>query len=899
MPKARQQALLSKIADNPFEKRGIAKKKHDVFNRRVKGEGRNVAKARSEAIERRNKTLLVDYQRSKKANAFEDRRFGEGDAGVPVEEKMWARLQKERTRAVRSGRNTAFNLDDDDDDGGELLTHKGQALGVGGGYDSDSYAAGRGAGDAADDDEAGLNKEVVNRLHFGGGERDAGRPQDRKSRKDIMEEIIAKSKLRKADKSRSKDEQEETREKLDAEFGDLLGMLEQRPTRAATGEKARAPLDEYDVMTKELTFESRAQASDRTRTPEEIAKAEKEKLDELEKSRLRRMRGEDSGDEGDKGKTSRTKRQRNDDELGDDFALEPVTAAPGEQVENGNAPKSKKSKVAKGDKSDESGDGDESEGSSGSDEDGSEGAAKRSKAAREMPYVFPCPSTMEAFLELLAQHASSADDVNTVVERILKNHSVKLDRRNLEKMQNFYDVLLKRFQRLGDQIATQRGGPMDREKQLEFLTKALYGVTQDMPDTAGGLWHRLLGAMHRRLGKELRDRATGVAAESAPCWPSHGHRLLLKLLGDLFPTTDFRHPVTTPASLLLGQYLSQCPVETSADLAAGVFLSAIMLQHTAPAKRVAPEALSFLSGVIAQYAPRTTSEPATASSNGKEAAFTRLRAEPLPQSVSDLVATPALMAPPLGWLRAAAADWASEPSKDGSEVDSSTEVAVPLLRVTAGWSDDEGVGGEERSAFSVAALGAAYSSLRLAVAALSECPGLPEVLAPVQAILARVRPMDEPALPLQLQERHLALQEEMSAAVAAALENRTPLRWLTAGVKTVKALAPKFLETYNFGKDNTLDHDAAVTKQLKRQIKRERKGAIRELKRDADYLEAVRSKEKEDKDAERKKGLRANRTWLEQEQATWNQQVGSKSTRKLITGGGSSNKRRPKVGRGY
>jgi hypothetical protein len=62
MPKAKQQAMLSRIAnDNPFEKRGVTKKKHDVFNRRVKGEGRNVAKARSEAIERRNRTLLVSF----------------------------------------------------------------------------------------------------------------------------------------------------------------------------------------------------------------------------------------------------------------------------------------------------------------------------------------------------------------------------------------------------------------------------------------------------------------------------------------------------------------------------------------------------------------------------------------------------------------------------------------------------------------------------------------------------------------------------------------------------------------------------------------------------------------------------------------------------------------------
>ncbi|CAN0114341.1 unnamed protein product, partial [Hapterophycus canaliculatus] len=64
------------VADNPFESRGIVNKKHDVFNRRVKGEKRNVARARGQATQRREKTLLVDYRRSQKANSFRDKRYG-------------------------------------------------------------------------------------------------------------------------------------------------------------------------------------------------------------------------------------------------------------------------------------------------------------------------------------------------------------------------------------------------------------------------------------------------------------------------------------------------------------------------------------------------------------------------------------------------------------------------------------------------------------------------------------------------------------------------------------------------------------------------------------------------------------------------------------------------------
>lgn len=67
--------LLDGVTDNPFESRGILRKKHDVFNRRVKGEKRNVARARGQATQRREKTLLVDYERSRKANSFRDKRL--------------------------------------------------------------------------------------------------------------------------------------------------------------------------------------------------------------------------------------------------------------------------------------------------------------------------------------------------------------------------------------------------------------------------------------------------------------------------------------------------------------------------------------------------------------------------------------------------------------------------------------------------------------------------------------------------------------------------------------------------------------------------------------------------------------------------------------------------------
>lgn len=68
-------AAVRSTGDNPFESRANLHKKHDVFNRKVKGEQRNVARARGQATQRRKQTLLVDFEQHHKANSFKDRRY--------------------------------------------------------------------------------------------------------------------------------------------------------------------------------------------------------------------------------------------------------------------------------------------------------------------------------------------------------------------------------------------------------------------------------------------------------------------------------------------------------------------------------------------------------------------------------------------------------------------------------------------------------------------------------------------------------------------------------------------------------------------------------------------------------------------------------------------------------
>ncbi|CAM9440140.1 unnamed protein product, partial [Chrysoparadoxa australica] len=634
-PGRKRQRVKGGNGANPFEQRETKRLKHEVFNRKVRGASRNVAKARSEGNERRKKTLLVEYKGNKKDNSMLDRRFGEGDTGLSVEDKMWARWKRDKVGGSR-GKGGLFNLDDDDD-GEELLTHKGKALG-GGNY-GELPAGG-------DEDDEGLDREVVERLHFGGGKSCEGQLSGRgiygeqlgrgkKSKKEVLEEIIMKSKQYKLEKKRDKEAQEEANEKLDEGFGELVGLLQVKEKGEGKQEKERAreaggsrKVDDYDMMMRELAFEARAKATDRTKTPEEIAKAERARLDELERDRLDRMKGTSTDKSQGRG---RGKREGNDDEQ----------LARGESGEAEDSNDSKHAIIfapgcgpddvvgAVQEQESEAGSGSEEESSEGSGDDSEEederetqlelNAASRKAAAEEMPYVMPCPGTMEEFLELLAEHASSAQDINTIVGRIHACHSVRLDSRNAERMHNLYALLLTRYKRLGDQAAANAQG-MSRKEQLEYLHGVLYDMTQEMPSAAAGVWHRTLGAMQKRLAKALSDRAGN-------CWPSIGSFLQLQLLGDIFPVTDYSHPLVTPAFLLLGQCIAQCPVKSPQDLRAGLLCCGIMLSYCLPAQRFAPEALSFLTSVLALYIPcgkSTSYQQALVSAPGLRAAHLTL-----------------------------------------------------------------------------------------------------------------------------------------------------------------------------------------------------------------------------------------------------------------------------------
>jgi nucleolar protein 14 len=418
-------------------------------------------------------------QMRNKAGGIIDRRFGENDPTMAPEDRMLERFTREKQKRVRGG-NDIFNLEDEDE-----LTHFGQSLG---GLRDDFEQLG-GLSEEEDDETNPIR--LARKRQFGSdnedeasGEEEEG-PERKKSKTEVMKEVVAKSKLHKYERQKTKEDDEEEREKLDAEMGELWSLLGARQPsnpgktgfnevplgeRGSAAKAAGTPAvkekqgegEEYDQAVREMTFDKRSKPTDRTKTEEEKAAEESERLKKLEEARQRRMKGEEDSEDGE----VRDGGADEDDEQIDDATLYglgggiPQRAIPNENPDtflDGDYEVSDDGFVdvdndgmihGDADLSDNL-DTDDSLVASGnevgdSDEDDflanilpSSGIAVKVNTEQleendKLAFTFPCPQTHKEMLQVMK--GISVEDVATVVQRIRILHHPKLAPENKERL---------------------------------------------------------------------------------------------------------------------------------------------------------------------------------------------------------------------------------------------------------------------------------------------------------------------------------------------------------------------------------------------------------------------------------------------------------------------------------
>lgn len=577
------------------------------------------------ALQRR-RTLLPELNKRNKVGGILDRRIGENDPTMTPEERMLERFTREKTKKKGA---SLFDLEEAEDE--EELTHMGRSLVFGKPDDVDDFDAGSIAMSSDDEDgERKLRKRRHDSVEDDGDvpEVGEGQPERKKSKAEVMKEVIAKSKLHKYERQQQKEEDMDMREDLDKELPDILAALRggpkppapppvaapsgadnnfsMNPERAAllNGTANAEPEKEYDTRLRQMALDKRAAPTDRTLTEEERAQKEAERLKELEEKRLRRMRGEEESDAEEDSKTqdediidgdedllddaaefgfagaSAGKSRRPagvDDE--DDFIIDDDLVASGSDVD-----------LAFSDTDSDDG----SEAPSEAPDDDSEFVqglltkeeegnkvftlATGANAESKVAYTYPCPQTHDELLEVLKDVAES--DVVTVIQRIRALYHPQLNADNKAKLAGFSVALVDHISYMTSQK------PSSPLPLVEQLIRHIHSLSRTFPDAISKAFRSHLQRAH----------SSGTL--------SPGDLVILTAIGTIYPTSDHFHQVVTPAITIMARWMGLTTPQSPQDLAAGAYLGALCLKYQALSKRYIPELLRFT--LIALKSPSLT-----------------------------------------------------------------------------------------------------------------------------------------------------------------------------------------------------------------------------------------------------------------------------------------------------
>ncbi|KAH9873586.1 hypothetical protein IAQ61_004210 [Plenodomus lingam] len=771
--RAKKATALASIREsfNPFEFKHLARPKKFAY---VSTQPENGVKkilgrpgvTKSAGEETRRKTLLPEMHRKNKVGGILDKRIGENDPTMSLEDRMMARFEREQQRK-RGG--NVFDLEDGGDDE-IMLTHDGQTLRFDDEIGEEDYDAASVAGSS--DDEDGFLKKKRRRDDVDGEEGEAApeeeQPERKKSKAEVMKEVMAKSKLHKYERQAQKEDDDELREKLDKDLNDVLAALREHINKKPEAEKPKDDGDntfginadraallagssqlekdrEYDKRVRQLLQDERAKPTERTKTEEEKAKEEADRLKKLEEKRMKRMRGEPTSDDEEeprrKGKATVDESEDEDDDSVPDDAAEfglraaTVPSSRPEGVEDEDDFEMDDDLIATDSEADisdeESDNASAADDTMAMDDDDADflknvlpNRKEQPKAVKgvltlttepssKLAFTYPCPRSHEELLEVFKGVAPN--DTSVVIQRIRALYHAGLHADNKNKLADFACALIDHVVFLSNET------PAASLAVIEAIIRHIHSMSRSYSVQIATKFCEHL--------KELQNSNA----------PTAGDLALLTAIGSIYPTSDHFHQVVTPAITLMARWMGLTTPASTNDVATGAFIGSICLQYQTLAKRYIPEFIRYTSLCL------TSSH-----------------------------ANPTLLTVHSKNILTAADLWSASPSF--------TEIFTPLLA-----------------------------------------------------------PLKSASQTSTLQTLHARLSVARSKRRPQLLHHHRPL--------PIKSSIPKFEESFDPNKHYDPNKERSEAVRLQKEYKRERKGALRELRKDANFIARETLREKKEKDA--------------------------------------------------
>ncbi|KAK9462526.1 nucleolar protein 14 [Lipomyces oligophaga] len=750
---------------NPFDIKTTRQKHGDILGRKVQGAVGKPGISKQIGEDNRKRTLQKELERKNKVGMVIDRRFGENNPNMTPEERMLERFTRERqSRSSRSS--SLFNLEDENEEYGqeEGLTHLGQSLSL---DDEQPLMPVRKRDIIDDEDEAGL--------------------EHKKSKNEVMKEIIAKSKMYKYERQRTKEDDLEKIEELDNEIDDLRSLLssttstEQRKTMDLTAKDI-----EYDANVREMTFDRRAKPADRTKTEQELIVEHEEKIRLLEQQRSRRMRGEESEEEADLDLRLPNKKKKPDaDDLEDDFAPDSDDAADFGLGKNLGEEES----------------GDEREPEIETDFITPIVTELQTGSVEEAAIDVDCPSSY-ADLSILFGDSSFPDQILTI-RSIQKRFSPNLRAGNKVKLAKFSPLLLEHACAIADspkQIS---------DDSFNALTGLIYKVTADFPEEMASAFRARLLTIRKRMDESFTDE------QSKYPLPSDG--LVFILIGTIFPTSDHFHLVVTPAMLLIGQHLAMASIKSIGDFVYSSLLARLSFKFQQLSKRIFPESLNYLNQSIASFLVDLSNLPQgfPMRDSPRRISFKGPSIE-IPDFRTKLLLSDILIDRPLSLI----------------STQQEKQLVLSIFRA------------DLETLSNLASLWKGKDSYR----EMFE-PSL-DLLESLQEQISASKKLELALVP-SIRQDLVTATESLRRLINLQTLSRKPLSLQQHKPIPIPTYLPKFEENYSVDKKS---YDPNVSRQeiskLKAQIKKERKGALRDLRKDNAFISREKLAAKKKKDAD-------------------------------------------------
>nr|KMM64265.1 nucleolar protein 14 [Coccidioides posadasii RMSCC 3488] len=678
--------------------------------------------------------------------------------------------------------------------------------------------------DSEDDSESGRNNKRKRLVEeddmegLAGQSDDEEQPERKKSKQEVMKEIIAKSKQYKYERQKAKEDDDDLRATLDQGLPSIFEMMrgikapepplqEQRPDpmmnpdRAAllNGKDRDAADKEYDQRLKQMAFDKRSQPADRTKTEEEIAEEEATRLRQLEKERLRRMHGEDDEGSADEGGAD-----LDDDAEVDDakpFGLHQLTTRPDLDVEDEDDFIIEDELVETGsalDLSFDDSDGSESAAEEDDDDDDDEfinGLTLR-PGAESIPDDKKTLSTQDGSLAYTYPCPESHEEFLNIIKDVKMEDLPTVVQRiralHHSRLHSDNKAKLGKFSRVlvehVSYLANLREHPPFAI--LENLLRHIHSLAKTHPEDVAVAFRAQLRAV-------ANDRPFNLLPSDL---------VILTGISTIFPTSDHFHPVVTPAMLSMGRYLGQGNIESLGDLVIGGYVTTLCLQYQALSKRYIPELVNYVLNALCILAPT--------------APKTKLGS--LPARVP------------------------SEPMRlEGTDV--SAEVRTPSF-----WDILTGstVAKDRAEGLKLSLVETFTSILETAAELWATKSAFFEVFEPARAVLEHLIKSCAGKVPTALSDHMQRTCHNMNAQLAEARRARRPLLLHNHRPLAIKTAIPKFEESFNPDRHYDPDRERAELNKLKAEHKRERKGAMRELRKDANFIARESLREKRERDAE-------------------------------------------------